>query len=479
MRVAVIADFREEHWPSMDLVAEMLVEQLQCEYGNRVEVTKVCPTMNRRFTSGQRAKGEEESGRTFNADRFLNRYWDYPRYIRRIRKDFDLFHVVDHSYSQLVHELLAERTIVTCHDLDTFKCLLQPEQEPRSILFRAMMKRTLSGFRKAAFVTCPSEATLDQILEHKLISADRLAVVPNAVHPSCSAKPNAVADYEAEKLLTTEDTEEGKQRQPGSRQKAKGRKQRSEIRDQRSEVRNQKSHVGDQRSENAENDGFETSYSQIELRDSKFDIRKSNIDLLHVGSTIPRKRIDLLLRVLAEVKRTFPSARLLRVGGPFTNEQEQLARELNVRDSIVVLPYLDRDVLAAVYRRATLVLLTSEREGFGLPIIEALACGTPVVASDLAVLREIGSDAVEYCALTDIDAWARTITALMNERTADRDQWTRRKERALTQAQRFSWAEYARATVEIYQRVLSATEVVPSKQAVSVRHAPNLLGPTT
>ena len=268
MRVAVIADFREEHWPSMDLVAEMLVEQLQCEYGNRVEVTKVCPTMNRRFTSGQRAKGEEESGRTFNADRFLNRYWDYPRYIRRIRKDFDLFHVVDHSYSQLVHELLAERTIVTCHDLDTFKCLLQPEQEPRSILFRAMMKRTLSGFRKAAFVTCPSEATLDQILEHKLISADRLAVVPNAVHPSCSAKPNAVADYEAEKLLTTEDTEEGKQRQPGSRQKAKGRKQRSEIRGQRSEIRSHTSEIRDRKMPR-------TTGSKLHIRKSNFAIRNS------------------------------------------------------------------------------------------------------------------------------------------------------------------------------------------------------------
>jgi glycosyltransferase involved in cell wall biosynthesis len=443
MRVAVIADLREEHWPSMDLVADMLVEQLQREYGDRVEVTKICPEMKRRFTSGQSAKGEEESGRWFNADRFLNRYWDYPRYIRSISRDFDLFHIVDHSYSQLVRELPPNRSIVTCHDLDTFKCLLQPEKEPRSIFFRAMMKRTLSGFRKAGFVTCPSKATRDQILEHKVISADRLVVVPNGVHPSSSPEANSAAGDRAADLLRTlhhRDTQVS-QRTP--------QRDRSEVRDQKSEVRGQRS-----------------------------EISEGELDLLHVGSTIPRKRIDLLLRVFAEVKRTFPSARLLRVGGPFTTEQEQLARELNVRGSIVVLPHLEREVLAAVYRRATLVLLTSEREGFGLPVIEALACGTPVVASDLPALREVGSDAVQYCSLTDIDSWTRTITELTNEQNKDAERWTLRKERALAQARRFSWAEYARAMVDIYQRVLSAPEVLPSKHPVSVQHAPNLFGPT-
>ena len=62
-------------------------------------------------------------------------------------------------------------------------------------------------------------------------------------------------------------------------------------------------------------------------------------------------------------------------------------------DAIVVLPFVDRATLAAVYRRAALALLPSEREGFGLPLVEALACGTPVVASDIPVLREVGGDA--------------------------------------------------------------------------------------
>ena len=121
-------------------------------------------------------------------------------------------------------------------------------------------------------------------------------------------------------------------------------------------------------------------------------------ELLHVGSTIARKRIDVLLRVIAAVRRERKDVRLMRVGGPFTAEQRALVARARPRRVIVVLPFLDRSTLAAVYRRSALVLLPSEREGFGLPVLEALACGTPVVASDIEALREVGGDAATYCA---------------------------------------------------------------------------------
>ena len=105
-------------------------------------------------------------------------------------------------------------------------------------------------------------------------------------------------------------------------------------------------------------------------------------DLLHVGSTAPRKRLDLLLHVFAEVLAAWPSCRLVRVGGPLTPAQRALSERLGILGRIVELPSIDREVLAAVYRRATLLLSTSEREGFGLPVAEALAAGTPVVATD-------------------------------------------------------------------------------------------------
>ena len=112
-------------------------------------------------------------------------------------------------------------------------------------------------------------------------------------------------------------------------------------------------------------------------------LRDAPPDLLHVGSTIPRKRIDVLLEVVAAVRRAEPGARLLKAGGSLTAEQERLARSLGLADAVVTLPFLTRRTLAALYRRAAVVLQPSEAEGFGLPVAEALACGVPIVASDL------------------------------------------------------------------------------------------------
>ena len=121
---------------------------------------------------------------------------------------------------------------------------------------------------------------------------------------------------------------------------------------------------------------------------------EESTDIVHVGSTIPRKRIDVLLRVLASLVPACPRVRLLRVGGPFTPEQFALAASLGVDHRIVHRRISSARPPGVDLRRADAVLLTSEREGFGLPIVEALACGTPVVASDIPVCREVGGDAV-------------------------------------------------------------------------------------
>ena len=123
MRLAVIADLVEENWPSMDLCAESLVERLQAEHADALDATLVRPPMVRRATALSASRG-------LNADRFLNRFRDYPRHLRGIRGSHDAFHVADHTYAQLVHELPAGRTGVFCHDLDAFRCLLGEERRP-------------------------------------------------------------------------------------------------------------------------------------------------------------------------------------------------------------------------------------------------------------------------------------------------------------------------------------------------------------
>jgi len=145
----------------------------------------------------------------------------------------------------------------------------------------------------------------------------------------------------------------------------------------------------------------------------------------------------------------------LRVGGAFTNEQIKLAEKLELGDSVLVLPYVERNVLASLYRRSALVLQTSEREGFGLAVVEAMACGTPVVASDLAVFREVGGDAADYSPVANVGAWSEKVIVLLEERLKNPERSLARRARGIERAGQFSWKEYARRIVEVYQQVLS------------------------
>jgi glycosyltransferase involved in cell wall biosynthesis len=184
--------------------------------------------------------------------------------------------------------------------------------------------------------------------------------------------------------------------------------------------------------------------------------------LLHVGSTIRRKRIDVLLRIFARVSQEFPKVVLLRVGGPFTAEQSQLAAGLGIADKIVHSARLTKEQLAVAYQNAALLLQTSDAEGFGLPVIEAMARGCVVVASDIAPLREAGGSSAEYCAVADIPAWSATVTRLLHERETSPDQWDARKHHARRHASAYTWPENANRTIAVYRSVLNAAGPCPS-----------------
>jgi glycosyltransferase involved in cell wall biosynthesis len=393
LRVALLADYLEEGWPSMDLIAEMLLDRLSREHAATIEVSLIRPLLPRRLSRVSR------QNLAFGVDRITGRLWDYPRFVSSLRERFDLFHVVDHSYAQLVHQLPAARTLVTCHDLDTFRSVLEPEREPRGVAFRAMTQRILDGLRKAGHVVCDTEATRALLIERARFSQNKTSVVHNGLHPSFTTRHEAAADREAAQLLGP---------------------------------------------------------------------RRSSIDVLHVGSAIPRKRLDILIHVISELGSR---VRLVRVGGPFTAEQAALVRDLDV--SVLVLPYLDRATLAAIYRRCALLVMPSEREGFGLPLLESLACGTPVVASDIAALREVGGDAVTYCAVGNIDSWTAAIDALLDEREQQPSQWTARQERGVRRAEAFSWSKYAREIASLYEHMADATSPANEHAGEFERRSPS------
>lgn len=378
VRVGIVADYREENWPSMDLMADMLLQHVPSATDGIAAVRIEAPFSHR----VGRLTGRGEPAVT---DRILNRFYDYPRWLRSQDFDVDLFHIIDHSYAHLVHALPRERTIVTCHDIDAFLSLTGAPTG--SLLPKRFVRQALSGLRSAQVITCDSDATRTDLIANGLVPEEQAIVVPLGAHPACTPAADASADARADAMLGPRD---------------------------------------------------------------RF------VDLLHVGSTVARKRLDLVLRISAAVRSRFPDVRLVRVGGPLTPEQREEAARVGMSDRLVELPFLDREVLAAVYRRAALVLIPSDREGFGLPAIEATACGTPAIASDIPAIVEVGGNAVVFCPRGDLAAWSAAATRLLRERQEDPARWQERREACVRHGERFTWEQCAARMRAIYASVSAA-----------------------
>ncbi len=175
------------------------------------------------------------------------------------------------------------------------------------------------------------------------------------------------------------------------------------------------------------------------------------VDVLHVSSTTARKRIDVLLEMFSAFRRSRPHATLVRVGGALTHAQTRLAERLDVINAIVQLPFLERRQLAALYRRASIVVLPSDREGFGLPLVEAMACGTPVIASDIPALREVGGTAAVYAPPGDVGRWVEALEQVVLEQN-DPAVRAQRRAACLTVAAKFDWRTYAAQMAALYLR---------------------------
>ena len=184
--------------------------------------------------------------------------------------------------------------------------------------------------------------------------------------------------------------------------------------------------------------------------------------LLYVGSDRPHKNVTTLLHALALMDPT-ASAPLVIAG--FNSENSPLRREaeqLGLSDRVQWIDEIPDDALPALYSAAHAFLFPSLVEGFGFPVLEAMACGTPVICSALNVLKEITAGAAKIVHPTDRQEWRRAIHAAI----VSLDWHDVYREKALARAAHFSWHLAARATLDIYRQLypkqhLRSTE--PSK----------------
>jgi glycosyltransferase involved in cell wall biosynthesis len=377
IKLAVIHDMPEEGWSSMDQMGALVSSRVPA-HSIHIRTTPVRHHLIRVASRVPLGPAHREA---VMADRILNRMVLYPRRIRaEVAGRYSLYHVVDHSYAHLVHELPGALTVVTCHDIDTFRCLTSPRDERRTRPFRAMTQRILRGLQRAACIVCVSESARDELVRFGLVPEERIRVVLNGIDPEFLPEPSAVAVEWAAGHL-------------------------------------------------ARGDGA--------------------VDLLHVGNDIPRKRVDRLLTIVAAVREAGRSARLIRVGGPLTREHKRMAERLSV--PIVEMPYVDRDALRAIYARCAVLLVPSDREGFGLPVVEAFAAGRPAVISDIPALREVSGGLARWVAPDDIRGWVEAIRHTLEPQDIALGEAARRAHAAA-----LTWDDHVRGLLPVYDEVLDS-----------------------
>ena len=172
--------------------------------------------------------------------------------------------------------------------------------------------------------------------------------------------------------------------------------------------------------------------------------------ILYVGTIEPRKNLPKLIEAFARRRRRGDLTHQLVCVGPYgwlSRDIEALLDRLQVNDSVLFTGYVPFHDLAALYNLAEMFVFPSIYEGFGLPVIEAMACGTPVITGHVAALDEVAGGAVEHVEALEVEAIGDALVRLAQDR--DRRQALRRA--GLQRAQFFSWARAARETAIVYR----------------------------
>ena len=180
---------------------------------------------------------------------------------------------------------------------------------------------------------------------------------------------------------------------------------------------------------------------------------KAGIDrpyVLAVGTLEPRKNLPTLLRAFGRIRDEVPHD-LVLVGpeGWLTGEIRRTIAELDLGERLRMTGFVSDQELGGWYSAADLFVFPSHYEGFGLPAVEAMRCGAPVLASNSSCFPEVVGDAGVLIPPDDIGAWAETMRALLRDPAARGALGARGRERSAA----YSWERTAAATYRVYREV--------------------------
>jgi len=253
-------------------------------------------------------------------------YTRYVRYPRALRRyGAALVHVADHSYAHCLASFPGVPSVVSIHDLEPMRRLAAGATRPRELVRNTLLRNVVRWLGRADRWIAASEFTATEARALLALPAGRITVVRLGVDAAFFRPPPAGAP-------------EALRREWAARAPAAA------------------------------------------GRDPWM--------VLHVGSCVPRKNVEAAIAALGRMRRSGVDAIFVQIGGRFGDPHEAAIREAGVRDAVVQYPQVDEATLRIAYHAADVLAMPSTYEGYGLPVLEAMAAGLPVVTSGAGGLGE-------------------------------------------------------------------------------------------
>jgi glycosyltransferase involved in cell wall biosynthesis len=183
----------------------------------------------------------------------------------------------------------------------------------------------------------------------------------------------------------------------------------------------------------------------------KYRIREDEKVILYVGAEDPRKNVHFLINSFSKLKNRIPQVKLLKVGMPndigVRGKLLKHIESLNLQKDVIFTGYVSESELAEIYNAVDLFVFPSLYEGFGLPPLEAMACGTPVITSNTSSLPEVVGDAAITVDPYDVNRFAEEMYELLTSEALRQEMI----KKGLERSKLFNWDKSAKKTLKVYK----------------------------